>query len=253
MKTKFLYHAEVVGASGHITLPHDEIIDIQASVALPPAGGHGTSRSENFKHRNVLSFHEAVGHVVGTFSKEDKAHGTLSSVVITGVNVLNVVTCDRIVMRLTSKHAEGREPEFMLHGTHFDNLRIGGHQIHVDLATDLFNRYSTWSDLSNAYTKEGDDRTTLKALTLLEREDNQMPESKGMVGYSLLRGPDPLPGGLTREGHGIHVPHFGTVYLGELFISRYTRRIQMMNIRLGCSVEGCIGIGGGVGNGLPWP
>src|SRR5690348_12281810 len=137
MKTKFLYHAEAVAASGTITLPVHESIEIQASIALPPHGGHGTSRSENFRHRNLVSFHHAESHVVGSRSELDQAHGSLSSVVIEGLNVMNVVTCDRLVMRLTTKHPDqGGEPTFMLHGSHFDNLRIAGHKIDVRLATD---------------------------------------------------------------------------------------------------------------------
>ena len=43
MKLNFLYHAEAVGASGHITLPYNETIEIQAAAALPMNGGHGTA------------------------------------------------------------------------------------------------------------------------------------------------------------------------------------------------------------------
>src|SRR5579864_7788140 len=251
MKTNFLYHAEAVGASGHITLPFHETIEIQASAALPVRGGHGTARSENFKHRNILSFHHAESHVVGSHSDLDKAHGSLTAVVVEGLNVLDVVTCDRVVLRLTSKHDDGGdEPSFMLHGTHFVNLRIAGHAIDIRLATDLFGDLSTWTKLSAAYASNAATRAQLKGLTLLQREDDQLPESKGMLGFTLARIPDPLPGGLTRNGHGIYVPHFGTVYIGEMFISRAMRRVEMLHIDLGCSVEGCVGIGGGVGNGL---
>jgi len=252
MKTKFLYHAEAVGASGHITLPYNETIEIQASVALPIGGGHGSSRSENFKHRNVLSFHEAVAHVAGSRSEHGNPHhATLSTVVITGLNILDVVTCDRVVMRLTSQQnvndagqAVG-EPSFMLHGTHFDNLRIAGHVINIPLATGVFNRCGNWAEVMKAY--NGD----LKPFALLAGEGD--PQEKGTLGFTFAQIPDELPGGLTKVDHGIHVDHFGTVYLGEIFISRSMRRVQMLQVELGCSVEGCVGIGGGVGNGTLWP
>jgi len=254
MKTKFQYHAEAVAASGKITLPHQESIEIQASMALPPGGGHGTSRSENFRHRNILSFHHAESHVVGSHSELDKAHGSLSSVVIEGVNVLNVVTCDRLVMRLTTKHPDdGGDPSFMIHGTHFHNLRIAGHLIDVQLATGLFNSCGTWTELAKAYETKGDQQKDLKALTLLQREDDQLPESKGMLGFTLAQWPDKLPGGLTRCGHGVRVEHFGTVFLGELFIGRRVRRLTMLHIDLGCTVEGAVTLGSGEGNGIPWP
>jgi hypothetical protein len=254
MKTKFLYHAQAVGASGYLTLPFQEQIEIQASAALPTNGGHGTARSENFNHRNILSFHSAQSTVAGSYSERDKAHGTVTSVVVEGVSVMDVVTCDRIVLRLTSKHDDGGgEPSFMIHGSHFDNLKIAGHVIHPELATDLFSEYSTWSKLSDAYKKNDKVRKEIKGLTLLQREDNTLPESKGMVGVTLARHLDKLPGGLTRNGHGIYVPHFGTVYLGEFFISRTCRRLMMLHVDLGCVFEGCGGIGSGEGNGSSWP
>jgi hypothetical protein len=254
MKSKFLYHAEAVAASGHITLPYQESIEIQASAALPPCGGHGTSRSENFRHRNVFSFHHAESHVVGSYSAKDKAHGSLSSVVVEGINIMNVVTCDRLVMRLTSKHDDaGGEPSFMIHGSHLHNLKIAGHQIDIPLATDLFCENSTWTKLTKSFKSDARSKKEMQALTLLEGEGDNLPESKGMLGFTLARIPAALPGGLRRNGHGIYVPHFGTIYVGEFFVSRTTRRLMMLKVELGCSVEGGIGIGSGEGNGSSWP
>ena len=45
----------------------------------------------------------------------------------------------------------------------------------------------------------------------------------------------------------------GTVYLGEFYVSQYSRQLLMLHVDLGCSTEGCFGVGGGGGNGTPWP
>src|SRR5579862_8678678 len=82
MKTRFLYHAEAVAATGRVTLPFHETMEIQASVALPINGGHGSARVEHFRHRDIFSFARAESQVVGSFSDLDRAHGTLSSVVV---------------------------------------------------------------------------------------------------------------------------------------------------------------------------
>jgi hypothetical protein len=253
-KTKFLYHAEAVGASGRITLPVDELIEIQAATALPMSGGAGTARSENFRHRNILSFDRAESSVVGSYSAKDLAHGTASSVMVEGVNILNVVTCDRLVMRLTSKHDEaGGEASFIIHGSYFENLRIAGHRFDLPLATDLFSEYSTWGKLTDAFQRDDKARKEIGGLSLVEPSGNALPESKGMLGMSLARGLDKLPGGLTRNGQGIYVPHFGTVYLGQFYISPAMRRLTMLHVELGCAVEGCTGLGSGAGNGSSWP
>ena len=254
MKTTFLYHAEAVGASGHISLPFNEPIEIQAATALPLSGGYGSSRVENFKHRDIVSFDRAESVVVGSHSAKDQAHGTLASVVIEGLNILNVVTCDRITMRLTSKHDDtGAEASFMVHGSGFDNLRIAGHRIDPVLATDLFCECSTWDKLHTSYRDNEKYRTEINALSMIPPIGKDLPEAKDMFGATLLRGLDKLPGGLARNGHGIYVPHFGTVFLGEIFIKSGMRRLRMLHVELGCSVEGCTGFAHGAGNGIPWP
>jgi hypothetical protein len=254
MKTQFLYHAEAVGASGYITLPFQETMELQAATALPINGGHGSSKVGRFSHRNIFSFESAESHVVGSFSANDNAHGTLSAVVIEGLNILDVVTCDKLVARLTSKHPHGSvEPEFMLHGSRFEGLRIAGHPIEAELATDFFSEFSTWTSLTEAHAKDQGVRGELEKLTLLPGENGAFPQARGTLGCTLARNLNNLPGGLRRNGHGIYVPHFGTVYLGEFFVSQNSRRLLMLHVDLGCSIEGCFGAGGGGGNGSPWP
>jgi hypothetical protein len=253
MKIRFLYHAEAAAAGGSITLPFQDTMEIQAAMSVPINGGHGSTRVENVRHRNILSFQSAETHVVGSYSDLDKAHGTLSSVIVEGVNILNVVTCDRIVLRLTSKHPDDRsEPSFVTLGSRFENLRIAGHLFEPDLATDFFTEHSTWGKLNDAYKKHANVRNEVKKLSMLPAEDG-FPASHGTLGCTLVRNLDKLPPGLSRKDHGIYVPHFGTVYLGEFFVAPRARRLLMLHVDLGCSVEGCYGIGSGGGNGDPWP
>jgi hypothetical protein len=259
MQTKFLYHAEAVGLSGYITLPVQEMIDIQAAAALPINGGQASSRVENFNHRNFVSIKSAESHVIGSFSAKDNAHGTMASTVIEGLNILNVVTCDRIVVRLTSKHnVEAKTPEdgeasYILHGTRFENLRIAGFPIEPDLAVDTFSELSTWTKLNNAHSSDGKKRESLKKLAMYPKDGNELPVSRGVYGCRLARGLDSLPGGLTVKDGGIYVPHFGTVYIGEFFIAPQMRRLMALHVDLGCSTEGCVGAGHGGGNGMLFP
>jgi len=253
MKTRFLYHADAVAATGHVTLPFSETMEIQAAVALPINGGHGSSRVERFRHRDIFSFERAESHVVGSFSEKDNAHGTLASVIVEGLNILNVVTCERIIVRITSKHPEDGEPSIIPLGSRFQGLKIAGHRIEVDLATDLFTQLSTWTGLSDAYAKDKKIRAQIDSLALYPKESGGFERKRGTFGCTLARNLDHLPGGLTRKDHGIYVPHFGTVYLGEFFISAGARRLLMLNVELGCSVEGGYGVGSGSGNGDIWP
>lgn len=252
MKIRFLYHAEAVAASGYITLPIHETMPAQAATAAPILGGYASATSENFRHRNYLSFDRAESQVVGSYSDKDQAHGTLATTTIEGLNIMDVVTCDRIVARITTKHPGGpNEASFIPLGSRFENLRIAGQPIQVELATDIFAEHDTWTKLTEAHAKGGSVRADLEKLAITRGEGGGFPQSNGMMHCTLARNLDRLPGGLSRNGHGIYVPHFGTVYLADYFATKSMHRLLMMHVDLGCSVEGCYGIGGGGGNGNP--
>jgi hypothetical protein len=250
MQTRMLYHADAVGASGNLTLPVQESMPIQASVSLPLIGGHGAAEVKEFRYRNILYFSWAESTVVGSYSEKDKAHGSASMAIIEDLNIMDVVTCDRIVARVTTKHA-GDEPSIIPMGSLFENLRIAGNKIEPDLAIDTFTQHETWEKLNaahgNAKTREQLNKQSF------HKEGKKLPTSKGMFGCTLVRDFGKLPVGLEERNGGIYVPHFGTVYLGEFYVTQYSRRLLMLHVDLGCSTEGCFGAGGTGGNGTPFP
>jgi hypothetical protein len=248
MSIPFLYHGGAFAASGNITLPVQETMEAQASLAVPLTGGHASSRCGAFRHRSYFSFSSAETHVVGSYSAKDKAYGTLAAVTIEGLNIMDVVTCDRLVARLTSKHPENQaDPSFVALGSRFENLRIAGHSIDVELATDVFAEHHDWTRLGSDKA-----RKELSKLAISSLKPDTFRQPHAMIACSLARNLDKLPGGLRRKDHGIYVPHFGTVYLGQYFASRNLHRLLMLHVELGCSVEGGYGAGGGDTNG-GWP
>jgi hypothetical protein len=255
MKLRFLYHAEAAAATGQLTLPYQEMIPIPASVSVPLNGGHATASVEDFSHRGIISFRRAEAHVFGAYSEKDKAYGAASTVCVEGVNILNVVTCDRVILRLAAKYPDGDvEPTFNPLGSHFDNLRIAGHPIHVDMATYLFTQHGTWSNLNHTYEQDEAFHNEIASLSMVEATGRQLPLGHGTLGVTLARNLfDHLPRGLERRDHGIYVPHFGTVYLGEYFVSAHAHRLLMLHVDLGCAVEGCGGIASGQNNGQTYP
>jgi hypothetical protein len=253
-RTTFLYHAEAVGVSGHISLPVVDTVPLQAAVASPIGPGSGKARVENFRHLDYLRIDSIESHVVSSYSEKDGAYGTLATVAIEGLNNLNVVTCDRMVNRITSKHPEkGWEAgEFILHGTHFDGLRIAGHDLKIDLAVGLLSELNTWKKLNDAFERDPEIRKQLNALAMHPTEGDKLPLHHGVFACTLATISD-LPRGFERRDHGIYVPHFGTIYLAEFYISETTRRLRMLHVDLGCSVEGCNGYGDTGGGGSPYP
>src|SRR5580704_11062125 len=186
-RTTFLYHAEAVGVSGHISLPVVDTVPLQASIASPLGAGSGKVRVENFKHLDYLRIDSIESHVVSSYSEKDGAYGTLATVAIEGLNNLNVVTCDRMVNRITSKHPEkGWEAgEFILHGTHFDGLRIAGHDLKIDLAVGLLSELNTWKKLNEAFERDPEIRKQLNALAMHPTEGDKLPLHHGVFACTL--------------------------------------------------------------------
>jgi hypothetical protein len=255
-RSTFLYHTEAVGASGYLTLPVRDSMPLQASIASALGPGFGKVRVENFKHLDYLTIGSLESQVVSSYSERDDAHGTLAAVAIEDLNNLNVVTCDFFASRLTSKHpADGSsQGSFILHGTYFKNLRIAGHAIDLDLAVGLFSELSTWDKLNNAYETDPIIKAELDALALYPSTGgDKLPVYNGVYACTLAHIPPQLPRGLTRKDHGIYVPHFGTVYAAEYYITATSRRLRMLHVDLGCSIEGCNGYGDSGANGQPLP
>jgi hypothetical protein len=246
----FLYHAHASGVSGRITLPFEEVIPVQAPAAIPVTGGYSTTRVENFRYRDILSFSSATSIVSGDFSAKEQSYETLMSASIEGLNLLDVVTADLIVARLTSKHPrDGAEPSIVPLGSYFENLRIAGCKVDVPLDNDQFVRCPRYADMRRTIIEDAEARGRLSH----GLPDLAAQPPGGALLCSLASEVNVHCREVKADGHAIHVPHFGTVYLAEFLIMPYSRSITMLRVELGCSVEGQITSGGGTGNGQPYP
>ncbi len=250
MERTFLYHANATGVSGRITLPYDEVIPVQAPAAIPVTGGQSSARVENFRYRDILSFRSATSIVSGDFSVKDQAYETLMSAVIEGLNILEVVTADLIVARITSKHPkDGAEPSIIPLGSYFENLRIAGCKVDAPLNTEQFVQCSRYSVLRHTINED----STMRARLSYGFADVSAQPPNGALLCSLASEVNVHCRDVKADGHAIHVPHFGTIYLAEFLITPYSRSITMLRAQLGSSVEGQISSGGGSGNGQPYP
>jgi hypothetical protein len=243
-----LYHAEAVAATGYLTLPVQDVMQMQASVALAFGGGHGNVRVDNYSHHGIFSFDSAYSEVSGRSSTKKNSHNTLAQTVIEGLNIHNVLTCDRIVSRIVvHKPKDGSEPTIIPFGSTVDNLRIGGFKLEPDLAIDWFTINDTYEKLAAFIPKV---KSQFKKMRIRASEDEDIPKIKDVISCTMVRDWGKLPPGVEQHGHGLWVPEFGMVYIGELFMAREWRRLRMVRTVLGCGSEGCYG-GGNTGGGIP--
>jgi len=237
----FHYHGEGHAFSGHFTRPVSHQIDALASASLPLSGGHGQSHVEDFAIDQLVSVKKAYSHVSGSQNKADKMHNSHTTVVLEGVNILDMVTADRIVARLTSEHdPKDREGHIIAVGTKFENLRVAGCPVEVEFDHELFLKNKNYAALS-------------KALPSLKKSGRMAEESNGVILCSLVKNITANCPGVTVQGHVLTVEHFGKIYIGEVLSEAGFKRISMLRMELGSPHEGLLNAAEASINGTTWP
>src|SRR5215475_12046212 len=134
----FLYHAQGVAFGGVMRRPFNEVVDAKAAASLPQTGGFGTAVENDYNYRDIFSFKKASTQVTGS-KGPDGSYNTLVTSTIEGLNINNVVTCARIVARLTTVHSpDDTETRVIPSGSEFVDLRIAGHPVKADLDLPIF-------------------------------------------------------------------------------------------------------------------
>ncbi len=135
------FHAEAHALTGKLQLPFEQQIKKQAYVKLEgrlqdlseeerARRNYFSQHGKNYRLEGIVSYAAAHTQVSGHASQKHKgASVTLSTSVVEDLNVLNVVTADRVVGQISTTHfPDERSPQVTFLGTHFENLRIARHK-----------------------------------------------------------------------------------------------------------------------------
>jgi hypothetical protein len=174
---------------------------------------------------------------------------------------LDVIKADRVVGQMRTIYpAVGYVPIVSFVGTHFDNLRIGGHPVKLDLDLGLFGDkpvddlfYTQEPLFVRRVIKQYERIAACGNLPVeLDGRYNQIPSSfvdGETVECSLVNQAEGSYPGRT-FGHIIHIPHFGIVTLAKLRvmerdfepeteIPRNTQiSLTMIDVELNCTGDG---------------
>jgi hypothetical protein len=256
------YDAAADVLSADIEQPLREKIRPQAQVILPSDGRYQFRQAEPFHLEGILSYKGGYTQVAGRPSGKIEGFTTLTTSVIEGLNVLDVVTADRVVAQISTTHpvyGKGQVPSVTFLGTRFDNLRIDGRRVELDLNPDML---GPRHDDDRSYLDDGDVRRRIVDQQGLFPAAGDLPEwaagevpsitSNGnghrQLNCSVVNGIKGCSG--VPFGHVIHVPHFGRIVLGELTVTqtygdgaagvydKYRFRLTMIKIKMGCLAEG---------------
>jgi hypothetical protein len=267
------FHAEADSLGGFIEKPLQKVIPSQASSSLPAVGGHATHRTEAFNFEGIVSCRSAYTRVSGRHVEQDGPPSTIATSVVEGLNLLEVVTAERVVAQISIEHpTDGGLPLVSFTGSHFDGLKIGGRDASPVLnsslleggpATGVARERVTWPLFQKTSRQQaakliesvkGDDRDAYQ--WVIDRYGwvaaDPEPTAQGCVLCSLVDGVDSaIPG--RSFGHVVHVPNFGRILFGEVLAFPASVHLSMIRAELGSATSGGMNVANTRVNGGTFP
>jgi hypothetical protein len=277
-KTSFYYQADSSALGGFFEHPFQKIVPSQASVALPAVGGFATVRTEAFNFEGVISCAFAETTVAGrrlaagTTNEKDDSFSVSITSVIEGLNILDTITADRIVAKVSiDTPLNGDSPRISVVGSQFEGFRVGGQKAIPTLNSNLVSAGRdtagrptvTYSDFERTGRTQADElRKCIPAGEegawewALEKYDWMTSEQPAARGGSVLCSlVDGIQGGIggSSIGHILEIPAYGRVFLGEIVASPGYVQFAMIRAELGCNFQGSVNAGVVLGGGHSIP
>ncbi len=254
----FYYHADASSLGGFIEKPFQEIVPSQASASLPSVGGYTTARSEAFNFKEIVSCRSTYTRVSGRTVETDGPWSTLVTSVVEGLNILEIVTAERIVAQISVEHPrDGGPAEVSFAGSHFEGLRVGGQDVCPVLNSTLLGAgtgadniqmrnmwpalLQTGQEQARAIVRSVAESTSGNAYEwALQRygwmEPKRELKKDGCVLCSLVDGVEGTVPGKT-IGHFVEIQDFGRIFLGEVIVFPSSIQLAMARVELGCNVH----------------
>jgi hypothetical protein len=274
LPSRFRFKGNAYAAAGVLTTPFQEIIEVQAPSTLSEIGGYAAARVPAFSHRNVLRFDSAHTEVSGSRTHGGKSYSSLVKAHLKGLDIMGMITADLVVANLIATYTpeEHDEISIKLIGSRFENLKIAGHPIEVEMSVGTIDKHHRHSYLKDAWKNSSDVRNLFGDETLREwlaskapaqakdlietppdPKSRELPNSDTVSTLSIVKSLRHPGAAFESFGNVIHIEGFGTICLGEVRVSKNSRQLTMIRVRFGCPVEGdgsagCVEGGGTKGN-----
>lgn len=272
------FHAEATAFYGELMSPLTQKIPPHAALKLHPEGGYLSQDSVPFRLERIVTFKSSSTQVSGRrdekySSKKGDAYATLATSVVEGLNILEIVTADRIVSQISTVHLPGEAtPMVSFLGTRYENLRIAGEPVKVTLDLNFIGgrpaRDTHYFDDAKFVARVKRQATALSKIANLPPSAARYTKGAVIVGrkeqreFSLVRTLSvPYPGQARKQM--IFVPNFGTIHLAtvKLQLERpiseeppaTTFELTMIEARLGCLADGNVSAASSITNGSSGP
>jgi len=263
------YHAEATALHADLKHPLAQEIKPQTYVKLAKGGGYLSEHARYFRVEHVVSYKSAHTHVAGHEStKPERGWITLTTSSIESLNVLEVVTADRVVSQIATHHPfkNGEHvPSVTFLGTKFENLRVGGARVDVVFNPRLFTIHAPAGDKPYLedpdFLKEMGSSASFPGLgkewqAYVQQNPKGSPKpgasAKGTLAESVsFLDKAPFPSKIS--GNVITVPDFGKIILAELDLDCDTFHLTMIRLEMGCLAAGTMTASSTITNGMTRP
>ena len=270
---RYIFRGHASGVSAHIRRPEDRLLPVQGCSSLPVTGGLSESNLgpqsldkwvsfdavSTSAHGDYVDAAVGVATTTGEVAFDAAPTETRVKSEVHGLAILGRVHVAHAAMGLTSQSAVGQEqPVIRLEGNILEGVRIDDARLAITLAEDFYCECDTKDKLAahHAAGLAPQHAGLLLPLDGTAGPATTFPEAKGTVKCTIVRqiawDGDPHPTA-TIHGHVVHVPNFGKIYFGEMFITGESRRLTMVRFQLGSDDGGEVTAAEGESNGGGWP
>jgi hypothetical protein len=284
------YHAEAHVLSGDLQRPVVQKIERQSPVTLKDRrGGHLTRFTDKVSIEGLISFTRGHARVSGSRNLKNNGWVTLSTSMLEGLNVFEVITADRLVSQVSTDHPyeDGHEPHVTFLGTKFTNLEVSGFPVSLTLNFEICGERPTggksYFNDSKFLGRVKDQTEKVAGARGLPKElkhqyDEKLAYIKKLIGASDASGSGthepftcslvqsigeiPIPG-VQSFGNVLVIPEFGTLTLGEIEVGERVYEgskkpsvyfeLTCAKMKLGCVGDGTLATAASAANGRHYP
>jgi hypothetical protein len=223
-RKRYFLLADANALGGYLEEPFERLIPTVAPASVPVVGGFTTARSDEFHLDHIVGVAAAHTLVSGKLHGVDGASSVLLKTVVERLNVLDIVTAERIVAQLSvTTFPNDEPPRISFAGTSFHGLRIAGFACRAVLNSGL----KAWGSAAPSDGREIfrlDSFSVVDRIELVDRDDGEFP-------------------GVFCEGNTVDIPGFGRFSFGGGQVSQDLLQFAAVRAELGCPVTGGVAAG----------
>ncbi|MBN9662936.1 MAG: hypothetical protein J0H49_32355 [Acidobacteria bacterium] len=254
IEPRFIFRGDAVGAAGRLVRNArgevvNQTVPVLAASSLPVIGGLSEAKAENCtvpmpgSEQPFLCVGQASTSAVSEGDGLDKNHTTTVKCSVEKVQVLDRVTIDSVKVSIVSQHPPEEEVARIAPDVaEMTGLKLDGHELAVTFDLKTFQRNPTKQAFIDYYGKTASFREKFCWRVSADSAKRlRPPEYKGIIIATVVSSikwvGDPLPG-VEICGNVLKWAGVGTIYLGELLISKHSRRLTMFRMEIGGNTEG---------------